>query len=257
MVLSVMAALSIGSALAPASTVPVPQDPAPRSRFVGSVQIRANWGSGNGGEYRMDVLPNWSIAMPRATGTDFLGGVPAALGRAETFCLERYEGISFTGSYNADLSGATFADPANAHYASGASGGLVDPLSPETAYLFQNFIDGTLGQYSYAVTSLTGQLERIQSATSLQKAIWFLEGEISGLSDPKAVAWVQEAQGAVSSGAWSGLGSVRVLNLWRDHTGGRTNAQDVLVVIPLPSPAGMGAAALLGFVGVRRARRAG
>jgi hypothetical protein len=121
-----------------------------------------------------------------------------------------------------------------------------DDLESETAYLYTRFAAGTLSGYNYGAG-------RAASAGALQKIIWYLEGEIGNLTDSagsfvltaaqvtQANAWIAEAQNAIASGRWSGLGQVRVLNTY--GADGMKLAQDQLYV-PVPG------AVLLGVLGL-------
>jgi hypothetical protein len=136
--------------------------------------------------------------------------------------------------------------------ANGASFGGVNngfnPLNPEVAYLFTRFTKGNLDHYDYVPGS-----GRVASATELQMAIWSLQHDLDapGLTngDQQAKDWISEAVNAVTSGSWSGLGDVQVLQLWTNSTNQdfAHAAQDQLVmgglgsgqplpVVPLPAP---------------------
>ncbi len=150
-----------------------------------------------------------------------------------TFCIEYNEHISYNTEFVVD-------DISTEARAGGAGGPSPDPISAETAYLYHNFYWGTLEDYAHNDVL----------ASDLQKAIWYLEQEIDTYTYTSK-DYVTLAQTAVSSGAWSGLGDVRVINL--TYTNGN-NAQDQLVVAPVPEPAtmilfGMG---LIGIAGVGR-----
>jgi hypothetical protein len=91
----------------------------------------------------------------------------------------------------------------------------------------------TLTGYNYAPGA-----GRAGSAQALQDVIWHLE-------DEQALTWsagsLQDtfytaAQNAVDSGSWTGLGNVRVLNLYEvGHAGDlQYRHQDMLVTIPAP-----------------------
>ena len=111
------------------------------------------------------------------------------------------------------------------------------PLDQRTAYLYTQFRNGTLANYNYG----PGGIGDATSANLLQNAIWYFEGEgVSGAGN----LFVDAANAAVSSGAWSGLGNVRVMNLF--YQDGR-KAQDQLTTVPEPSTMvllGSGVAAL-------------
>jgi hypothetical protein len=157
----------------------------------------------------------------------------------QTFCLEANEHVW------AANGGAAYDWVLNTAALAG-SGGAVngqDPLDARTAYLYTQFVQGTLSGYDFANTS--GQ--RISDGRALQKAIHYLEEEIGSVSG-KAADWVAQAQSAVDNGLWTGIGNVRVLNLYdydnsdgvAEHFGYKDcdythNRQDMLVMIPEPA----------------------
>jgi hypothetical protein len=160
-----------------------------------------------------------------------------------TFCLQRTEFVNFA---------TTFTIGGISEYASSdapAQGGDAfghDPLSAQTAWLYTAFRAGTLADYSY----LGGN--RPASADALQKAIWWFEGELG--ANP-GNSFVDAANAAVLNG-WSGLGQVRVLNL---YTSAGAEAQDQLALIDPPGVPEPGSLALvglgLGAAALRRRRR--
>lgn len=136
-----------------------------------------------------------------------------------TFCMEWDEYFRSGRTYYADISTAAVMGGESAN----------DPLDERTAYLYTNYINGW-----YAGVS----------EQDIQDAIYYIEGE-GGVNN----SLVAEATNAVASSAWSGIGNVRVLNLWRNYdpqTGIYSGwAQDQLISI-IPAPG----AALLASVGV-------
>lgn len=133
-----------------------------------------------------------------------------------------------------------------------------DPISSRTAFLYQNFARGTLAGYTYGLDS---DPDRIRSANALQNSIWFLEHEISdqneGIADPATQALIAMFL-TMDMGGFTGLGDVQVANMrYRvDGPGGNAGdeAQDILILVPLPHAAGLGLAGLLCVMGVRRRR---
>jgi hypothetical protein len=94
---------------------------------------------------------------------------------------------------------------------------------------------------------------RTADADALQTAIWHIEQEDDGSAlTGLALAYWTEANNAVTSGNWVGIGNVRILNMF-DENGG--SHQDQLVMIPLPGAVGLGSMGLVA-VGVRRRRMA-
>jgi hypothetical protein len=136
---------------------------------------------------------------------------------ASSFCVETNEYMDFTHTFN--VSG--FTDTAYG----GSVGASGDPLDARTAYLYTQFVNGTL----------TGYAHTDAKANALQDAIWYIEGEITNTLTGDALAWYNEANAAVVSGAWSGIGNVRIMNItWVDGPYAGLPAQDQLVMVPVP-----------------------
>jgi hypothetical protein len=147
-----------------------------------------------------------------------------------TFCLQRAETISFNTQYVVG-SVTTYADDAAGN----------DPISSQTAWLYTAARNGTLAGYGHTQSA----------ANLLQNAIWYFENEIT-LANPTSNAFINAANAAVSGG-FSGVGSVRVVNLF---TLNGQKAQDQLI-LQVPGPAALtlmlpGLAALV-FMRRRRA----
>lgn len=147
-----------------------------------------------------------------------------------TFCMETGELYLSNRTYYADISTAAI------------MGGEddFDPLDERTAYLYTNYING-----DYAGVS----------EQDIQEAIWFIEDEAGGVEN----SLVTEATNAVAGGSWSGIGGVRVLNLWQyyDYQTDTYSgwAQDQLItvsVIPAPSAVMLSS---IGLITVRWLRR--
>jgi hypothetical protein len=219
--------------------------------YVGHVKLQDSYGTTPGGEFRAIAQPDWTGPNAVATGTAFQGGVAAATGLWETFCLEKNETISFGTSYKAYINTET--EAGSSAYSGGAHGGYNDPLDPRTAYLFTRFMTMSLASgYNYTDPTL-----RANDANALQQAIWFIEGEDSTALSGKALQFYNEANTAVLSGAWTGIGDVRVLNLYTDAG---AHAQDQLIMLPptvvIPLPGGAAMAGLtLGVAAARMRRR--
>ena len=143
----------------------------------------------------------------------------------KTFCIERTQRLNFDDNF---IIGAI----------------TTAGLDSGTAYLFSKFHNGNLANYSSASGA---------DQTSLQLAIWFLQGQLgfspdlnaTYLADAKASTFVASAAGAV------GTYGVRILKM-QNLSGG--DAQDVLIV---PEPASILAWSLIGgcFVAGHRIRR--
>ncbi|MEP0842393.1 MAG: hypothetical protein HRF43_06745 [Phycisphaerae bacterium] len=170
----------------------------------------------------------------------------------QTFCLELTEHADTPVDINVNERFINEADGSPAGAGSHAVLGskpFGDNLDQRTAYLYTKFAQGTLAGYDY-----TPGAGRGASAASLQLAIWVIEEEIPSTSDALALAFIADANNAVASGAWSGIGLVRVLNLSL-HGYPRSFRQDVPYLLPVP-----GAALLvvlgLGLASLRRRRMA-
>jgi hypothetical protein len=149
-----------------------------------------------------------------------------AIDRFITFCLQMTEYMNYTDTFVVGgVSTATDDQPA-------------DPLDQRTAYLYTQFRNGSLANYNYG----PGGAGDATSANLLQNASWYFEGENVG--NQSGNIFVQAANAAVNNGSWSGLGTVKVLNLFFQD--GR-RAQDQLTMVPEPSTMillGSGVAAL-------------
>lgn len=183
---------------------------------------------GGGGEFTLDTS-GINVNDTFGNTTD---------GIIQTFCLERNEYISVpsptyyavvnTGAKRGGIGGAT---------------GSFDPLDAKTAWVYETFatggLDTAVASYSYGDTT---------SAVALQKAIWYLENELSDWSSLGSIA--QNIIVAAASNAGSGIGNVRVLNLYGD-AGLTQYKQDMLVLMKpgtplIPAPS----AIFLGGIGV-------
>jgi hypothetical protein len=181
------------------------------------VTLADSVGTTRGGEF---------LATVAGTGPIGIYGPGVTFG---TFCVETDEYIYFGTPYYVTLSDSAV---------EGGSGGPEpDPLSPQSAYLYSLWLDGTDGVNTIVHSSIT--------ANALQRAIWFIEGELWGVeNDFVDLANVAVAEGGVWFDTWGyTIGDIRVMNLWgdADHT---VNQQDMLVRVPVP------AAVLLGMLGM-------
>ncbi len=198
------------------------------------VKFSDSYGSTGGGEFTASIYRKaGDVFTP--TGADFT-----------TFCLETNEYLDFTTYFYLD-------SISNQAVNGGVSGPQPDPISEQTAYLYANFATGSLSGYAYGSGSL-----RILSANSLQRAIWYLEGEVAySTLDGQARNWVTEAN---SYGGPSYLPYVWVMNpVSFTSTGAEINRQSQLFYQKIPEPGtflllGMGLMGLAGAAGMRRRR---
>jgi hypothetical protein len=170
--------------------------------------------SGSGGEFKATVVSEGFAGSP--VGSVF-----------QTFCVELNESLSLGSTY--------FAVVNTSAVAGGVGGGSPDPLDPKTAWLYDQFLNGTLANYDTSTTA-----KHLTSAGALQNAIWYLEDEITSLPAGLATDFYNQA---VGSGA-KDIGDVRVLNMYNDARL-TDRAQDILCrITPVPAP---GAILLLGI----------
>jgi hypothetical protein len=213
---------------------------------VWSSRIAGYWG-GAGGEFTLksDGAPGLLLDNlaydPKTRGQD---GNPESF---QTFCLEDTEPLDQPMDI---VVSTTFINEADGSYAGPGSHAVLgskpfgDNLDPRTAYLYTQFATGVLSSYDYNPAA-----GRSASADALQQAIWYIEEESLGSYTGQSKTWVDEAQANINSGAWSGIGNVRVLNGWVPGYVGATGnvdyrLQDTLYLVPVP------AAVLLGVLGL-------
>lgn len=128
------------------------------------------------------------------------------------------------------------------------AGGVQDMIDLRTKWLFEKFATGQLQGYEYSG-------DRNRSAQALQRAIWYLEGELDApplhdadqmTGDSQADAFVAMADQALAAG-WSDTGAVKVMNIsWGvDYGSFRIGdaGESQLILVPAPG------AVLLGILG--------
>jgi len=229
-VITASAALLLGAGSAVAAPV-----------YVGMSTFTDSYGTVGGGEF-LATYGGLSI-------TPVSLGVVA--GSFETFCMEEYESIPFGSPLKIDTNDRTVASASNPEYngVNATHGGIQDPLSNATAWLYKQFITQALAGFDYGAGAA-----RVESSNQLQIAIWALEEERPAPAQGQAKVWYNDA---LASG-FVNDGSIVVLNVYGQPDGGqRTEAQDVLayIVVPLPTSVAAGLA-MIGGLGFIRRRRA-
>ena len=178
---------------------------------------------------------------PGNTQGGIFHAVTSANGNFDTFCAEIGEGLTLGFVFEYTLSTNIVFN----------GDGTTNPLDQCSAFLYTKFVDGE-------IRNILGKpsLPEDKMADAIQEAIWKLEG-LKETSNPDALALLQAALDAVSNGDWSGLGNVRVMNNWDPgHVGEQAHAkQDTLIIVPLPSAAGLAGMTMLGLFAVARRRR--
>ena len=164
-------------------------------------------------------------------------------GTFQTFCIDVGHSFQSGTKYNYTISQQTYAGSGN-------------NISIGTAWLYSQFLDGTLNGYTYKDGS-----GNISSATLLQNTLWALEGEISHVSSilntanvfyNDLVAQFGNITKAEKDAGADNCYGVSVMNLYSIRNGKTTLAQSQLVRIPtcpppvsVPEPSTIVAGALL------------
>lgn len=187
------------------------------------IKLADGTGNGNGGAFNGSVVS---------------GSIGTWNNSFQSFCLEYKEGISFNTPYYVQGVTNHTVNAAGAYgtYSGSESGhtSTQDPISSQTAWLFTQFFTNGLSS-----SALWGTGNQATKNTALQQAIWSFEGENFGTLSTLAATYKANANYAITHG-WSGIGNVRVLNLFgydtRTH-GYSKYAQDQLYMVSaVPEP---------------------
>ena len=218
----------------------------------GQIDYTRIWYQGQGGEFT--ILPD-NASTSRGFFLDNSSYADVAKGKGgnarsfQSFCVETDEYIY--DNLNAWVSTASVATPtvpgSGSHaWKGGSETNFGDDLDAKTAWLYTQFATGNLTGYAYSGT--VGGLNRSQTAGALQQLIWTTEGETgasNGLSAAQQTL-VSAWNTAFAASGWSGIGQVRVVQLYQSN--GNDVRQDQLYLVPAPAAIGLGMIGL-GLVG--------
>lgn len=200
-----------------------------------------------------DTVKFYDVAGEGSTNGGVFEAHTTDYGVFKTFCIEYTEHISYNTTYWYDV---------NPYAKFGGSGGDDYDSDGDTILDSDTVDDRTkIIYYMYrkdysalaALTSDAGNANTV--ANEIQQAIWQIENETGGVANA-LYNYVSGANLNSLKTTYSGYTNVYAMNVWR-HATLRTDtyaAQDQLILIPLPSGAGMAFAGLLGLAAVRRRR---
>ena len=206
------------------------------------------YSAGQGGEFRIE--PDTGFTLSNSAYADTTKNQGGVAGSFQSFCLEVTEYI-YDNSYIKVSETFVNGNPGSHAYKGSESGG--DDLDPETAWLYTQFATGQLTDYAY--TGTVDGLNRSQTAGALQRLIWATEEEggndfmspFKGISLNDAQrSLITDWETAYLGSGWSGIGNVRVLQLYGSYSNGEYSCirQDQLYLVPVPG------AVLLGLLGL-------
>ena len=203
--------------------------------------------------------PYYADFAPNQQALDTFTNTMVTLNDQAVYCVERNEVFNNGSSYTFTI------DP----FVSLEGGSGAESLSAESAYLFDTFARGL-----WASRSLTFSTSSDAQTEGLQQAFWILQGDqtlagvlsayggntsLAAQAQTWASTYISAATNAVLSGAWSGIGAVRVMNLWSGtaYTEAADKQSQLVLTLPIPSSAwlGLGMMSVLGVVGAIRRRK--
>jgi hypothetical protein len=185
--------------------------------------------TGSGGEFTIgfNSPPSWVGAGYVAGVTK---GVPGSLGSdfIQTFCLETGE---VTPGVGANI---------NNNAVQGGVGPAGDPISKGTAWLYFEFAQGKLSDYTYAASGVgVDGFTRAQDAGILQNTIWYLEGEAGAPSNNKFLTkaetyFATDLAGIMQDNYSNGIYAVSGVKAMNEYSATGEYRQDHLILVPEP-----------------------
>ncbi len=183
---------------------------------------------GGGGAFVMTVLNGYAGQT---------GDLGLAAPNFLTFCVERTSYMSFGVTYFGEIA------------TSSSTGTSTTALSPVTAKIYSEFRSG--GNFGGVGSFAAGYTTPAQS-DAIQNAIWYAQGQLTSVSGDALAVYNWAA--ANNNG---GINGVRIIRLWSALSNGAYsgNAQDQLILIPLPTASYAGLATLGWLFQLHRSRR--
>jgi len=216
----------------------------------GQIDYTRIWCQGQGGEFTIlpdDAPASRGFFLDNSSYADVAKGKGGSARSFQSFCVETDEYIydnlnGWVSTQNALLTAA------GSHaWQGGSDTNKGDDLDPKTAWLYTQFATGNLTGYTYGATP-PGGLSRSQTAGALQQLIWTTEGETGAANglNPAQNALISTWNTEFAASGWTGIGNVRVVQLYLSS--GSDVRQDQLYLIPAPAAIGLGMLGL-GLVG--------
>lgn len=179
--------------------------------------------------YGLPYFARWSteIVFDQVTGVPGYAGGPLV-----TFCLEYNEPLYGEDDFNAAIN-----DAAVKGGVSGQTKPNSDPLSDESAWIYDQYLAGN----AFGISDVS------ERAAAAQEAIWSYEGELTNPFQFTGTTGIKALADSAILGGWTNT-TVKVLNLTWISTG--QDGQDVL--IEMPEPASLALLAIGSLVLLRR-----
>jgi hypothetical protein len=162
-----------------------------------------------------------------------------------TFCVEVQEPLAYGTTYEYGVSKEI------KNRGGQGSLSLDNAVGHAIAHIFQSFVSG--GEQAIADLSGIDGFSASQYRELAQRTFW--NKLYGGFTTADITQAHIDQLWAAAFGRSNGLGNVRVMNVWVDADTQSDGRQDMLIIIPLPSSAGLASVGLLGAVAAVRRRR--